>query len=77
MDTDNQGLRKCADLGRDTDAEQNAGSLPEGELGGLVGVLIEQAKRDEKIIERMKVAVVDGDKDEAFELAKELVGYEE
>ena len=71
------GEAVCADLGhaRGHGTIQDDG-VPRDDGGGMVDVLLKQAKRDEAIINEIAVAVRNGDKDKVFELAKELVGNE-
>jgi len=45
------------------------------ETAGLVGLLIQQAKRNETIINMIAEAVKKGDKDKVFDLAEELVEH--
>ena len=44
------------------------------DLYSLVDLLVDEAKREAQIIARIREAVERGDKDEVFNLAKELVG---
>jgi len=65
----------CPSLGRDNERVQDTETAA-GEAGGLLDVLIEQAKRDEAIIAKIGEAVSSGDKDRVFELAKELAPHD-
>jgi hypothetical protein len=45
--------------------------------GGLVEILVAQARHDEAIVEKIRIAVRAQDKDRVFALAEELIGKDE